>query len=683
MAGTAETAALRVTMDGTGISDGLKGWKKDLGLVEDATGKLFDTTGKWVDGLTEAQVKMGFQRDSLGQLRNANFELVEGLSKYEQMLGFIVREYGNVYDAQGNLIRQGAEQIAMNQKVTASQNQIAKSVRQAAVPMMHLATQIAVLGGANSKTAAQTTAMVSTFMSTISAASTMVKGIQGITAATQGATAAQVIYNAVSGNWVAIAVGIIAAGGVALTFSQVGEEAENAAGGVDKLSKEMERLKEIQKEIKRFQWTPEEHFNPKTEENAIQKELRLIERRKQLTEDTNKIHIELAKNLQRQKELTDLMMQDRSEGNSLIYQDALKELQQIEERKKSLNETIKRNNREIDKIAQETEQSKIQDLFKKYESSLLTSFQKERKEWEQEIKSFEEILESIDETEEKGKEARRDIGIVQQLIAESHQKEYESSDDYIRLQKEFEDELKRRNDVIAMARKFEQDNMSVTERRQKQISEQLFQLEKFIEDETINEREIARMEKMKAELLNERNNVLSYSIKSEIKNQKQKEQDDRQKMDYLKSLTGLGTDDNLRYKKMLDDLESQSLGKWKKYFDKTGDDAADFGKKMQTAGEELLLASGTFKSEAEKIKALGNLKDEIKKEAIAKAKSLTSGSGMPSAATYGSVEAYKVIAEAKDPGVQAIKEFQDKMVSTVEKVGNDIIQSQSKIASTR
>ncbi len=129
MAGTTASASLRVTMDGSGVSEGLEKWQKDLGLVRDAQGRLFTSTGAWVDGLSKSQVQMGLQRDSLGHLRNAQFEIVDGLKAWEIRAGFMVDALGNVTNKTGDLVRVGKEQIEVDKERAARLDELARLER--------------------------------------------------------------------------------------------------------------------------------------------------------------------------------------------------------------------------------------------------------------------------------------------------------------------------------------------------------------------------------------------------------------------------------------------------------------------------------------------------------------------------------------------------------------------------
>ena len=649
MAGTTGTAALRVTMDGSGMEKGLTKIQKELNLVKDAQGRLFNQTGQWVDGLSKAQVQMGLQRDALGQLRDGNFELVEGLKTYEIQAGFTVDALGNVFNAQGMLVRQGEKQMAANKLLEASQNKFGKAIRQSASPVMHLATQIAILGGANSSAAARTTAMIGTFMSSYGAAQTMIKGIQGIMAATKSATLAQILYNAMSGQWKKIAAGlVIAAAATAAATASFGSSAREAAKDVDGLSDsvgglsdEMKRLKEIAKETGRLV-------------NDLQNYAQLAEEKTYST--LYKANQEILKQAKYQEE-----QEERKNRVFGAYENMFDSY---------FNKNKKEEYWEGQNFLAETG---IQELVR-IEDSVKNKFEKEREQIIQQIN----VLKNIVDTQPQYKErALNAIEYLKEAMAKTHQAEYEASDEYKKIQERREEdrkieeerkkELERyRANAVKMAADAELANMTESERRQKKIHDELdIYLMALGERNKLSKEEERQINRAIEERKKELENIETYAIRKEIEEEKRKEESQRNKFDNLQSLIAEGGEDVPRYQKMLDDIQNQTLGDFKKYFDETAAEIKDFGQKFSIAGDELVeTARKAGKTTDEIIGALGGMKEELQKEALAQVQSLNIG--MPSAATFQSVEAYKTIARAKDPSIQAIKSFENAVLAKLD-----------------
>ena len=517
-----------------------------------------------------------------------------------------------------------------------SQLLFAKSMRQFASPIMHLTTQIAVLGGANSKTAAQTTAMVSTFMSTIGAAQTMVKGIQGITTATKGATAAQVIYNAVSGNWVAIAAGLVAAGGVAYTFSQIGTEAEKAAGGMDKsssaassLSKELQQLQDAALRAGKARFSSEDFFNlHRQPQSGIREEVK-----KELQ------YLELRSNLIKKLEMQQERLRTATSKESAAIR---KSIGLIGNAIKSAEEGLSG--------------AKTQKLFQNFRESLTSDFEKKRVEINEEIKAFQEVIKSSESSSQDKYEARQAIDILQKRIEEVNQDEIKEAYKPVR-------------DTIAQASSLIDRSLSERDKSIRSFTELISESEKHLKERRFlseEERDILQkgITAAKASIY-ELSDI--GQLRKEAAEIQRKENEQKKKLDNLQTLIAEGGEDAAHYKKMQEDILKSRLGKYAKYLDETSDETKDFGQRFKTAGEEIVQKMQEANRPFDEVQAVVNrLKNEIQKEALAQVRSQTAGIGMPNAATFQSVEAYKTIAEAKDPSVQAIKSFENAVLAKLD-----------------
>lgn len=262
-------AELTATLNGSSLLQGLTQWQQKLGLVRESTGRLVDSQGRWVDGLTRSQLQLGLYRNSLGQTVNMLGQSVDGLRDWEVQNGRYVDSLGNVYNAQNERIRIGEAQIRQEQQLAREQQQLAREQAEAQIrrdtevqnsqrqlangikslgqPVLQLATTFAVLGGAEQKTVAQIAALSGTFIATVGATKKITDALRLYTTATNQQITRTVILNAVTGNWVALATGTIAAGGTLLAMSQMGETADKTKNSIEKLTEAIEHNQSVLK----------------------------------------------------------------------------------------------------------------------------------------------------------------------------------------------------------------------------------------------------------------------------------------------------------------------------------------------------------------------------------------------------------------------------------------------------
>lgn len=277
------TESIRITCSTEDLDAKLSKSMKLLGAHHDEYGRLVNANGQFIAGLSQARIKMGDWIDSLGRARDAAGGFLDGLTATELKLRYYKDEVGNVYDAEGNLIRVSDELArAQRERLAAAEAEAARQAAEAAKAQEELATagergmksllsgakgaakmannlslMIGVLGGGNeglNKFGQQVVIATQTFSQFALAMKTLPKFIEGfklLTIATQGQSAAQVILNAVSGNWVALIAGGLAAGTLAYkslsaSTKEVAEKTVQAAAEVDALGIAYQRLQTAQ-----------------------------------------------------------------------------------------------------------------------------------------------------------------------------------------------------------------------------------------------------------------------------------------------------------------------------------------------------------------------------------------------------------------------------------------------------
>lgn len=250
-----------------------------MGAHHDEYGRLVNAENQFIAGLSQARIKMGDWIDSLGRARDAQGGFLDGLSATELKLRMYKDELGNVYDAEGNLVRVSEELArAQREQLAAAEEEAARQAAEAAKAQEELATagergvksllsgakgaakmannlslMIGVLGGGNeglNKFGQNVVIATQTFSQFALAMKTLPKFIEGfklLTIATQGQTAAQVILNAVTGNWTVLIAGGLAAGTLAYktlsaSTKEVAEKTVDAAKQVDALTIAYQRL---------------------------------------------------------------------------------------------------------------------------------------------------------------------------------------------------------------------------------------------------------------------------------------------------------------------------------------------------------------------------------------------------------------------------------------------------------
>ena len=251
---------------------------KALGAHHDQYGRLLNANNQMIAGLSQSRIKMGDWIDSLGRARDAQGNYLDGLSATELKLRMYKDELGNVYNAEGELVRVSEELArAQREQLAAAEAEAAKQAAEAAKRQEELATagqrgmqslmggakgaakmannlsmMIGVLGGGNEgltrfgQNVVIATQAFSQFSLAMKTIPKFVQGFKLLTVATQGQTAAQVILNAVSGNWVALVAGGLAAG--TLAYKTLSSSTKKASDATQELGTQYERLNKVLQE---------------------------------------------------------------------------------------------------------------------------------------------------------------------------------------------------------------------------------------------------------------------------------------------------------------------------------------------------------------------------------------------------------------------------------------------------
>ena len=217
--------AVKITCSTEDLDAKLSKSMKLLGAHHDQYGRLLNAEEQYIGGLTQARIKMGDYIDAQGRMRDANGNFLDGLTATELKLRMFKDELGNVYNAEGELVRISEEAARAQEELATAGERGVKSLlsgaKGAAKMANNLSLMIGVLGGGNeglNKFGQNVVIATQTFSQFALAMKTLPKFITGfklLAQATQGQTAAQVILNAVSGNWVALIAGGLAAGTLA------------------------------------------------------------------------------------------------------------------------------------------------------------------------------------------------------------------------------------------------------------------------------------------------------------------------------------------------------------------------------------------------------------------------------------------------------------------------------------
>ena len=92
-----------------GVERSLTKAQAAVGAYIDATGRLVNSQGKLVEGLSNSKIKLGQYVDEQGRVHTANGEFVADLNGIEQALGMYADAFGDVYTAQGEYVRKTAQ----------------------------------------------------------------------------------------------------------------------------------------------------------------------------------------------------------------------------------------------------------------------------------------------------------------------------------------------------------------------------------------------------------------------------------------------------------------------------------------------------------------------------------------------------------------------------------------------
>ena len=247
------TEAIKITANTDDLDSKLSKSMKELGVHYDEYGRLINKEGQFVAGLSQAQIKMGDYVDAQGRMRNANGQLLEGLTNTEKKLRMYVDEQGNVIDAEGNFVRSlNAETEAIDrqdQALSDAFNNLMGASKKLGKMANNISTIISLVGNGNEgfNTFARSIVIASQSFSQFSLAMGMIPKItafiKAMTVATEGQTIAQVALNAVTGNWIALAAGALAAGTAAVAISKsMPKEIDKTKTSVDDATKSIDKM---------------------------------------------------------------------------------------------------------------------------------------------------------------------------------------------------------------------------------------------------------------------------------------------------------------------------------------------------------------------------------------------------------------------------------------------------------
>lgn len=241
------TENIKITVSTEDLDAKLSKSMRELGAHHDQYGRLLNAEGKYISGLSQARIRMGDYIDAQGRMRDAADNYLDGLSNTELKLRMYCDELGNVYNAEGELVRVSEELARVQREELAAANELAaKKAADAAMAQKELATagergmksltsagagaaemannlslMLAVLGGNNAEMKKFSVAIMAgaqgfaQFSKAMEVLPRLVQGFKLLTLATQGQTAAQVLLKLVTGNWIAVAAGALAAGTIA------------------------------------------------------------------------------------------------------------------------------------------------------------------------------------------------------------------------------------------------------------------------------------------------------------------------------------------------------------------------------------------------------------------------------------------------------------------------------------
>ena len=263
------TENIKITVSTEDLDAKLSKSMRELGAHHDQYGRLLNAEGKYISGLSQARIRMGDYIDAQGRMRDAADNYLDGLSNTELKLRMYCDELGNVYSAEGELVRVSEELARVQREELAAANELAaKKAADAAKAQKELATagergmksltsagagaaemannlslMLAVLGGNNAEMKKFSVAIMAgaqgfaQFSKAMEVLPRLVQGFKLLTLATQGQTAAQVLLKLVTGNWIAVAAGALAAGTIA--YKTLASSAKKTATETSRIAEQL------------------------------------------------------------------------------------------------------------------------------------------------------------------------------------------------------------------------------------------------------------------------------------------------------------------------------------------------------------------------------------------------------------------------------------------------------------
>ena len=327
------------------VIEGLKNWQIALGYSRDELGRLKNAQGQYIDGLTATEQKLGMHKDALGNVYSKNNELVRQGAEAIKLEADAIRNQEKAL-REANTARQHEEKLrkidelraeaaARHEQVEAvrleekalKEANAAREQEELAMEKYHkkMDQTLRTLGNnlqhainwwttfsAGSGKAAQSTraatAAVSSFATVAGVLPQIIKWYKSLTLATKGQTTAQVLLNAVSGNWLTIAAGLTVAGGTFLMVSQMEQaagESEKAKDKVENLTDAVKKLREESEKAGKGTWGIDE-INKVIGQNTVsesEKLSRVLDELDTKIADRGKRMRALEKDIQRQKEV--------------------------------------------------------------------------------------------------------------------------------------------------------------------------------------------------------------------------------------------------------------------------------------------------------------------------------------------------------------------------------------------
>jgi hypothetical protein len=649
-------ARLEVTMQGQGLQDGLTKWQKSLGLVRDQTGRLFNAQRQWVDGLNRAQIEMGLYRNALDEVQNQQGQLVTGLQSWEIQLGRYADSLGNVYEQSGNFVRLGAQQIAVN-------NQLSQSLRGIGMPLLRLASTYQILGEQNTKALSQAVAFASATMSMVQPIQQGIRALNSLRIATQGQAAAQVILNAVSGNWVAIGAGIAAAGGIATTFLATGNAAEIAADKIQNLNNVMVEYNKLSLQ----------NIKESVKDNN-------------LAQAYDDVQEAIDRVIHAQSTLGRIVSENETQASKMFginWGDSFSSWFDTDNWKEWANGVREQNKADYEKAKQMTEETlqqkkELQNLFNKFGEDVInrnkTEQEKLLEKYTQDLENANKAL-SIAFGEEEQKYWKKVIETIEKEYGDKSTKDARD-----KAEKTKQDEERKYNVTIEEAVKYNRSQLSERERRDIELNEQLKKYRDALASTTNKTGEQAKTLQAAIDATEkniEANNKVA-STADALREERQKILDGKKELEERRrvlEILSLGGDTT--YNSMYADIQKQMLGDWHQYFEfqKSAVEAFEDGaKQLMKAAKDAGKTQDEINNALEQYEKnyIENMKQKDEKEVMTSA----------SAASRYSAEALKIVAQTNKPEIQAIEKSSDKIVSAINNVTATLRKPAEPIGST-